>query len=49
MSQKGVPSRLWDYSLVYEAEILTHMCRHGSDRSGYEELTDRIPVKKNLV
>ena len=31
MSQKCVPSRLWDYGLVYEAEILTRMCRHGSD------------------
>ena len=43
MSQKGVPSRLWDYGLVYEVEILTHMCRHGSDRSGYEELTGNTP------
>ena len=31
MSQKGIPSRLWDYGLVYEAEILTRMCHHGSD------------------
>ena len=34
MSQKGVPSRLWDYGLVYEVEILTRMCHHGSTDQG---------------
>jgi hypothetical protein len=43
MADKSVPSRLWDYGLVYEGEIMSRVCRSGHDRSGYERLTGNTP------
>ena len=43
MASQNVPSRLWDYGLVYEAETLSQMSRAGSDRTGYEILTGEMP------
>jgi hypothetical protein len=44
MQKKRVLSRLWDYSLVYEGELLS-MISHGKDgRSGHEEVTGNTPV-----
>jgi hypothetical protein len=43
MTEKSVPSRLWDYGLVYEAEIMSRMCRGDEERSGLEILTGETP------
>ncbi len=43
MLDKAVPSRLWDYGLVYEAEILSRVCRDDGERSGLEILTGNTP------
>ena len=43
MVDRAVPSRLWDYGLVYEAEIMSRMCRTGHERSGIEILTGNTP------
>ena len=43
MVAKGVPSRLWDYGLVYESEILSRMSRAPNERSGIEQLTGETP------
>ena len=43
MAHKSVPSRLWDYGLVYEEEILSCMCQGNSECSGYESLTGDTP------
>jgi hypothetical protein len=43
MQKKNVYSRLWDYGLVYEGELLTRTS-HGNDgRSGYEQVTGKTP------
>jgi len=39
MNKKRVPKRLWDYGLVYEAEILSRVSRGKDGRTGYEEIT----------
>ena len=38
-----VPNRLWDYGLVYEAEILSRLSRGQDDRTGIERLTGDTP------
>ena len=38
-----IPARLWDYGLVYEAELLSRMARSNQERSGLEELTGETP------
>ena len=43
MAAKGVPSRLWDYGLVYESEILSRISRAPNERSGIEQLTGETP------
>lgn len=43
MTANAIPMRLWDYGLVYEAEILSRMCRHEDGRSGLEILTGNTP------
>ena len=43
MGAKGVPSRLWDYGLVYESEILSRISRAPNERSGIEQLTGETP------
>lgn len=43
MVSRAVPTRLWDYGLVYEAEIMSRTCRHDDDRCGLEILTGETP------
>jgi hypothetical protein len=43
MQKKNVYSRLWDYGLVYEGELLTRMSRGDDGRSGYEQVTGETP------
>jgi hypothetical protein len=43
MQKKNVYSWLWDYSLVYEGELLTRMSRGDDGRSGYEQVTGKTP------
>ena len=43
MAAKGVPSRLWDYGLVYESEILSRISRAPNEWSGIEQLTGETP------
>jgi hypothetical protein len=43
MQKKNVYSRLWDYGLVYEGELLTRMSRGDDSRSGYEQVTGETP------
>lgn len=43
MSKKKVPRRLWDFGLVYEAEILSRMSRGRDGRTGYEEVFGQTP------
>jgi hypothetical protein len=38
MAEHQVPSRLWDYGLVYIAEILSIIARGRSGRAGIEEV-----------
>jgi hypothetical protein len=38
-----IPARLWDYGLVYEAELLSRMARSNQERCGLEELTGETP------
>jgi hypothetical protein len=43
MQKKKVPSRLWDYGLVNEGELLSMMSRGKDGRSGHEEVTGNTP------
>src|SRR5687767_5209997 len=43
MTSKFIPSRLWDYGLVYKAKIMSQMCRGDDDRLGIERLTGETP------
>jgi hypothetical protein len=43
MSDKGVPTRLWDYGLVYDSELLSRISRGPDNRTGYERLTGQTP------
>jgi len=43
MIKKRIPKRVWDYGLVYEAELLKFIPRGRSDRTGYEEVTGHTP------
>ena len=43
MTDANVPTRLWDYGLVYEAEIMSRTCRSDDDRCGFEILTGETP------
>jgi hypothetical protein len=49
MQKKNVYSRLWDYGLVYEDELLKRISRGDDGRSGYEQVTDKTPnISKQL-
>ena len=39
MTKKKVPKRLWDFGLIYEAELLSRMARGDDRRTGYELVT----------
>ena len=43
MAAKGVPSRLWDYGLIYESEILFRISRAPNEWSGIEQITGETP------
>ena len=43
MVSKKVPTRLWDYGLIYEAGILNRIPRGGKGRTGYEMITGETP------
>ena len=43
MAKKSVPRRLWDFGLVYEAELLSRISRGRDGRTGYEELFGQTP------
>ena len=43
MTDRAVPTRLWDYDLIYEAEIMSRMCCIDDERSGLEVLTGNTP------
>ena len=39
MTKRKVPKRLWDFGLIYEAELLSRMARGEDRRTGYELVT----------
>ena len=43
MIDRSIPTRLWDYGLIYESEILSRMSRGSDGRTGYERLTGQTP------
>lgn len=43
MHKKGVPTRLWPYVLVHQAEIMSLIPRGRQNRSGYEIITGKTP------
>ena len=49
IAKKNVPKCLWDFGLVYEAEIMSRMA-HGSDNhTGYEEVMGRCPISVSAL
>ena len=40
---KNVPVRVWDYGLVNESTIMSHIARGPDGRTGYERMTDNTP------
>jgi hypothetical protein len=49
MQKKKVLSQLWDYSLVYEGELLSMISRGKDGRSGHEEVTGNTPDISELA
>ena len=43
MQDRKIPTRLWDYGLVYEAGLLSRVARGHDGRSGIERLTGETP------
>jgi Reverse transcriptase (RNA-dependent DNA polymerase) len=43
VSMQRVPKRLWDYALIWEAELLTRTARTAEGRTGYELIVGRTP------
>lgn len=43
VASKSISPRLWDYGIVYEAEILSRICRGSDKRSGLEVITGDTP------
>ena len=43
VAANGVLSRLWDYGLVYESEIISRISRAPNERSGIDQLTGENP------
>ena len=39
MTKKVIPKWLWDFGLVYEAQLLSIISRVNEKRTGYEEVT----------
>ncbi|KAL7569667.1 hypothetical protein ACA910_008321 [Epithemia clementina (nom. ined.)] len=42
MARRKIPRRLWDFGLVYEAEILSRTARGPDGRTGIEEITGNM-------
>ena len=43
MIKRKLPSRLWDFGLMCESEILSHTARGKDHRTGHEEVTSETP------
>jgi hypothetical protein len=43
MDKNQVPARLWDFALVHEGALLTHILRGCDSHTGYEEVTGNTP------
>ena len=43
LARKNVHSRIWEYALVYNAEILSRTTQKEGDRTGYEKVTGDTP------
>ena len=43
MTKKNVPTRLWDFALVYDVEILSRTVTKPGERAGYEKMTGDTP------
>ena len=43
MIELSIPLGLWDYGFVYEGDILSQMCHHSDQHTGYEMLTSQTP------
>ena len=43
IARKNVHRRIWDYALVYDAEILSQTTRKEGDHTGYEKVTGGTP------
>lgn len=41
--KNNVPTRLWDYALIYDAEILSRTVTKHGERTGYEKITGDTP------
>jgi hypothetical protein len=49
MAMRTIPSRLWDYGLIYESEIMSRMARGTERRTGVERLTgDTVDISEWL-
>jgi hypothetical protein len=43
MMKKKVPKWLWDFGLIYESELLSHMAQGSNHGTGYKEVTRQTP------
>ena len=49
MIKRRVPKRVWDFGIVWECEILSRMCRHNNDFTGFERITgDTVDISEWL-
>jgi hypothetical protein len=49
MATRAIPGRLWDYGLIYEAEIMSRTARGPENRTGIERLTgDSVDISEWL-
>lgn len=43
MNSRSVPKRLWDYGVIYQAEIMSRVARGADHRTGLERITGDTP------
>ena len=43
VTKKNAPTRLWNFALVYDAEILSRTVTKPGERTGYEKMTSDTP------
>ena len=43
MTKKVIPNLLWDFGLVYKAELLSRIPIGKDKQNGYKEVTGQIP------